>query len=58
MMMAVAREVQREHQRDQHQVKLRSLARANRARGFDGSHAGNRFARRLVAGISLRPRLS
>jgi hypothetical protein len=58
MIMAVAREVERERQRDRHEVQLRSLALANRAQGFDGSHAASRFARRLLAGISLRPRLS
>jgi hypothetical protein len=58
MIMAVAREVERERQHDRHQVQLRSLALANRARGFDGSPAAGGFARRLLAGISLRPRLS
>jgi hypothetical protein len=58
MVMTVAREVERERQRDRHTVQLRSLALANRAHGFDGSHAASGFARRLLAGISLRLRLS
>ena len=58
MIMAVALGVERERQSDRHQVQLRSLALANRAQGFDGSPAGSGFARRLVAGISLRPRPS
>lgn len=58
MMMALAREVERERQRHRHKVQLRSLALANRVRGFDGSHAASGFARRLLTGISLRPRLS
>ncbi len=58
MIMAVAREVERERQRDWHTVQLRSLALENRAQGFDGSHAASGFAQRLLAGISLRPRLS
>lgn len=57
MIMAVAREVERERGLDRHKVQLRSLALANRGQGFDGSHASG-FARRLLAGISLRPRLS
>ena len=58
MIMAAAREVGRERQRDQHNVKLRSAVLANRAHGFDGSPAAGGFARRLLAGISVRPRLS
>jgi hypothetical protein len=58
MLMAVAREVERERQRDRHTVQPRSLALANRAPGFDGSHAASGFARRWLAGISLRSRLS
>jgi hypothetical protein len=58
MIMAVAREVERERQRDRHTVQLQSLALANRAQGFDGSRARSGFARRLLAGISLRARLS
>ncbi len=59
MIMAVARKVQRECQRDRHTVQLRSLAAlASRAQGFDGSRAKIGFARRLLAGISLRARLS
>lgn len=58
MIMAVAREVEREHHGDRHKVELRSLALANRAQGLDGSHPASGVTRRLRAGISLRPRLS
>ena len=58
MIMAVAREVERERQRERHNVELRSLALADRAEGFGGSPAAGGFARRLVAGISMRPGLS
>lgn len=58
MIMAVAREVERERQRDRHKVQLRSLALANRAQRFEGSCAEGGLARRLLVGISLRPRLS
>ena len=55
MIMAVAREVERERQRDRHTVQLRSLALANRAPGFDGSRAASGFARRWLAGIACGP---
>jgi hypothetical protein len=58
MIMALAGEVERERRRDRHTVQLRSLALANRAQSFDGSHAASGFARRLLAGFGLRPRLS
>ncbi len=58
MIMAMAREFESERQRDRHNVQLGSLALPNRARGFDGSRAAIGFARRRLAGISLRPRLS
>jgi hypothetical protein len=58
MIMAAAQEVERERQHDRHEVQLRSLALASHAQGFEDSHAASGFARRLVAGISLRPRLS
>ena len=58
MIMALAGEVERERQRDRHTAQLRSLALANHAQGFDGSHAARGFARRLLAGVRLRPRLS
>jgi hypothetical protein len=57
MIMAVAWEVARERQRDGGRVQLQSLALANRPQGFDGSRAASGVARRLLAGISLRPRL-
>ena len=58
MFMALAGEVERERRRDRRTAQLRSLALANRAEGFDGSHAASGFARRLLAGFRLRPRLS
>jgi uncharacterized protein YfiM (DUF2279 family) len=58
MMMAVAREVENERQRDRHKVQLCSLAVGDRAEGFDGSRAASGVARRMFAGISLRLRLS
>ncbi len=58
MMIALANEVQRNRESERQRVHLRSLAFANRAQGFDGSHAASGFARRLLAGISLRPGLS
>lgn len=58
MFMAVAGEIERERQRERQTIQLRSLALANRAQGFEGSPAPRTFARRLLAGISLRPRLS
>ena len=57
MIMAVAREVESERRRDRDSVQLRALALANRE-GVDGARAASRVARRLFAGISLRPRLS
>jgi hypothetical protein len=58
MIMAMAREVEIERQRDRHTNQLRSLAVAHRAEGFDGWHRANGFARRLFAGISLPPRVA
>jgi len=58
MIMAVAREVEMERRRDRHTNQLRSLAVANHADGFDGWHPASGFARRLFAGISLRPRVA
>jgi hypothetical protein len=55
LIMAVAREVERERRHDGHEFQLRSL---NRARGRVVSPAAGGFARRLLAGISLRPSLS
>jgi hypothetical protein len=55
MIMAVAREVERERQRDRHKVQLRSPALATRAQSFDVSHAASGFARRLLAGIACGP---
>jgi hypothetical protein len=58
MIMAVAREVERERRRDGHEFSRRSRALGNRAHGFDGWPAPGGFARRLLAGISLLPRPS
>jgi hypothetical protein len=58
MIMAVAREAERERARERNQVKLRALAVANRAGGFTRSHGASGFARRLFVGISLRPQVS
>jgi hypothetical protein len=58
MIMAVAREVERDRQHDRNKVQLQSLVLANRAPGFDCSPATSGFERRLLAGISLRPRFS
>jgi hypothetical protein len=58
MIMAVGREVERERQCDRHEVQLRSLAFADCAEGFEGSRSASGFARRLLSGISLRPRIS
>lgn len=57
LFMAVAREIESERH-DRYKVQLRSLALASPARGFEASRAARGVARRLLAGISLRPRLS
>jgi len=58
MMIALAKEVERNSASERQRVQVRSLALANRAQALDGSHAAGGFARRLLVGISLRPRLS
>ena len=58
MIIALANEVQGDRESARQRVQLRSLAVANRAHGLDSSAAASRFARRLLAGISLRRRLS
>jgi hypothetical protein len=58
MIMAMAREVERERRRDRRNVQLQSLALANLAPGFDGSPASSVFARWLRDGFGLRPRFS
>ena len=58
MMIALATEVERDRQHERRQLERRSLAQAARGLGPDGSVAASAFARRLVAGISLRPRVS
>lgn len=59
MIMAVAGEVERERQRDRRlaQRQSRALALATCAEGFGSSDAARGFARRRLAGISLRPRV-
>jgi hypothetical protein len=57
MMIALANEVERDRQREREQVERRSLARADRSAGSPGFGSASPFAR-LIAGISLRPRLS
>ena len=56
LIIALANEIQRDRESERQRVQLRSLA--NRAHGFAGAAAASGFARRLLAGISLRPRLS
>jgi hypothetical protein len=58
MIIALANEVQRDRECERHKVHLRSLAVANRGHGVDRSSAAGTVARRLFAGISLRPRPS
>ena len=58
MIIAVAREVEKERRRDRHTVWGRSPAPANRAAGFPGWHAASGFARRRLAELGLRPRFS
>jgi hypothetical protein len=58
VMIALADEVQRDRESAPQRLELRSLALANRAPGFHGSHAASRLARRLLAATSLRPRLT
>ena len=58
MIMSLAGEVERERRREREAVQLRSLALANRAQGVEGSDAARGIARRLLAGVGLRPRLS
>lgn len=58
MIMALAREIERERRHDRPKVQLRSLAVANPGQDFEGSPAAGGFARRLILGISLRARFS
>jgi len=58
MIMALAREVEREHQRGPDKAHLPSLPLPNRAHGLGGSRVASRFTRRPLAGTSLRRRLS
>jgi hypothetical protein len=58
MLIALANEVQRDRESDLQRVWLRSLAVADRTQSFERSLAASGFARRLLDGISVRPRLS
>ncbi len=57
MMIALANEVQRDRESEREATRVLSAA-ARRAEGLDGSYSTSRVARRLLGGISLRPRLS
>jgi hypothetical protein len=57
MIMAMAREVEKERQHERHQVQLRTLALANRAQGFDGSAGGRGFAWRCWPVLACGPSL-
>jgi hypothetical protein len=58
MMIAVANEVERQHQNERRTLQLRAQVRADRSQApsREGAMAG--LARRMLAGIGLRPRLS
>ena len=58
MIIALANESQRSRQSERHQLQLRWPAVANDRPGLTGSYAAGASARRLLAGIRLRPRLS
>jgi hypothetical protein len=58
MMIALSNEVQRDRESELRRNQLRSVAVENLADGFASSPAARRFVRRLLAGISLLPRLS
>jgi hypothetical protein len=58
MMIALASEVEGERQNERQKLQIRSDALANRRQASNGGPAASGLARRLVAGISLRPRLS
>ena len=58
MTMALAGEVERDRRRDRHASQLRSLVRANHVHSVEGSRPAGGLARRLRAGVRLRPRLS
>jgi hypothetical protein len=56
MMIALANEVQRNRESELQGVRLRSVAVADRPPGLERSLAASGFARRLLDGISVRPR--
>lgn len=58
MMMALANEVTSERRHEQRKLQLRSHALAARDHEGRAVPAGGGLARRLIATISLRPRLS
>jgi hypothetical protein len=58
MMMALANEVERERHHERQKLHIRSQVLAHARRGSRGAGAASALARRLIAGASLRPRLS
>jgi len=58
MMMALANEVERERQNERRKLQVRSQVLADPGQGSNGARAASGLGRRLVAGISLWPRLS
>ena len=58
MMMALASEVERDRQNERHKLHIRSQVLADPSQGSSSARAAGGLARRLIAGIGLRPRLS
>jgi hypothetical protein len=58
MMIALANEVERERRDERQKLHVRSQVLADPRRGSNSARVARGLARRLVAGISLRPRLS
>ncbi len=58
MMMALANEVEREREQERQNLQMRSLVLADPSRGSNSPRATSVLARRLIAGISLRLRVS
>jgi hypothetical protein len=56
--MAMANEVERDRRSERQKLQLWSVAMAGRSRRFRASRAARDFARRLIVGLSVRPRLS
>jgi hypothetical protein len=57
MMMALATEVERKRQNERQKLHVRSQVLAGPRQGTESARA-SRLARRLIAGVSLRPRVS